>query len=450
MEIVACMIKQKFHVLLFVVLSLLIDSTAWAKSFSDINNIRLRTSPEYSRLIFEVSKQMKYDVFTLDNPKRIVVDFKNTQLSTPIPKMDQPHTFIKNIRTATRQKNNLRVVLDMDKLVDHKMRVWQPNKKYGYRVVLEMQNPSTNHQPVTSQTPVKKPPSGLRDIIIAVDAGHGGEDPGAGGRHGTKEKHVVLKIAKKLAHLIDAQKGMKAVMVRDGDYYVSLNERRKFAREHTADLFVSIHADAFKDRSVKGSSVYVLSLNNDSDDASRWLAQQENASDLVGGVSLENKEDVLVDVLLDLSLTGTIDVSTRIAQQVLSEIRKVGPVHKHNVQHAGFMVLKSPDIPSMLVETAFISNPQEEKRLNNHAYQTRLARSIMAGIRKYFQNNAPPGTHLAAIDRTHTIRKGDTLSTIAQRYSVSLALIRDLNHLSSKDFIRIGQKLIIPMEISSM
>jgi len=285
---------------------------------------------------------------------------------------------------------------------------------------------------------------GERDVVIAIDAGHGGDDPGALGRHGTREKDVTLAIARKLAQVIDAEPGMKAVLVRKGDYYVGLRQRMGIARQNKADLFVSIHADAFRDPRVRGASVYTLSRRGASSEAARWLAESENASDLIGGVSLEDKDDVLASVLLDLSQTAAMEASADVAQRVFRQLRRFGPVHSNRVQQAGFMVLKSPDIPSILVETAFISNASEEQHLNNPAHQAELAQAIMSGIREYFQVSPPPGTLMASqAEHRHVIEPGDTLSGIAQQYRVSLNSLRDINGLTS-DQIRVGQTLLIP------
>jgi N-acetylmuramoyl-L-alanine amidase len=235
-------------------------------------------------------------------------------------------------------------------------------------------------------------------IVIAIDPGHGGDDPGAHGTHGTEEKKVVFAIAKKLAKLINSQPDMQAVMVRKGDYYVGLRKRMQIARAAKADLFISIHADAFEDTTVKGSSVYVLSRSGASSEAALWLAKSENASDLIGGVSLEDKEEVLASVLLDLSQSATEQTSVNVANSVLKQFHAVGEMHKEGVQHAGFMVLKSPDIPSILVETAFISNPSEEVNLLNTEYQTKMAGAIFSGVRNYFKPVVPTAdTKVAAL-----------------------------------------------------
>ena len=239
-----------------------------------------------------------------------------------------------------------------------------------------------------------------RDVVVAIDAGHGGQDPGAIGRGGTREKDVTLAIARRLADAVDAEPGMRAVLIRDGDYFVSLRGRIRKAREHGADLFVSVHADSVLDRGVSGSSVYVLSLRGASDEASRWLAERENAADLMGGVSLDDKNDVLASVLLDVTQKEAVSNSVEAADSVLASLRRVGPVHGSRVRHAGFVVLKSPDIPSMLVETAFISNAADERKLRDPAHQQRIAEAIHGGVRDFFYDKPPPGTKLAALAAT--------------------------------------------------
>jgi N-acetylmuramoyl-L-alanine amidase len=251
---------------------------------------------------------------------------------------------------------------------------------------------------------VEHAPAGARDLIVAVDAGHGGDDPGAIGLNGAREKDVVLAIARELALKINAEPGMRAVLTRNGDYFVPLRDRMRRARAQQADLFVSIHADSIRDRRVDGSSVYILSQRGASDEAARWLAERENASDLVGGVSLDDKSDVLASVLLDVSQSASLSASGIAAERVLRQLNRVGEVRKPRVQEARFMVLKSPDIPSMLVETAYISNPQEEQRLRSQAHQAKIAGAIHQGVHDYFYANPPAGTRIAQIATAEAMR----------------------------------------------
>jgi N-acetylmuramoyl-L-alanine amidase len=258
----------------------------------------------------------------------------------------------------------------------------------------------------------------------------------------------VLAIGKRLAEKLNGQRGIHAILIRDGDYYLGLRKRIAKAREAQADLFVSIHADAFNDPKVRGASVYTLSRRGASSEAARWLAERENSADLVGGVSLEDKGDMLASVLLDLSQIGTLQASSEAAERVLGQLKSLGKTHKRRVQQAGFVVLKSPDIPSMLVETAFISNPDEERRLKDPAHQRRVAEALSKGIVDYFNYQPPPGTWLAAnqvqkAPRSHVISPGDTLSAISKQYQVSVSRLRNANELKS-DTIRIGQVLQIP------
>jgi len=283
-----------------------------------------------------------------------------------------------------------------------------------------------------------------RDIIIAIDAGHGGEDPGATGPRGTHEKDVVLAIAKDLRNLVKNERGMRPVMIRKGDYFVGLRERRKKARELKADLFVSIHADAFRNGRARGASVYALSQGSATSEAAKWLAQNENNSDLIGGVSLDDKDDLLGSVLLDLSRNASIAASLDVGSDVLQNLRTVGRIHKNRVEQAGFAVLKAPDIPSILVETGYISNRHEELQLRSKRHQKKLAKAILKGIKRYFDHSAPPGTLLAMADHKHVIRRGETLSGIAEHYQVSQKLLRTTNQLASNETLRIGQTLLIP------
>ncbi len=427
----------------------MMSSALWAKS-AQVTGVRVWDSPDSTRLVFDLSKTIKYEIFSLKKPDRIVVDFKNSKVQAVLPGISPNHSLIRNIRSGARKKKSVRFVLDMKKPVKPVYYTLAPNKEYGHRLVIDLHK-MPHSKGVAKQTPrsqqsKKSKINSPRDIVVAIDAGHGGEDPGARGKRGTKEKDVVLRIAKRLAQLIKETPGMTPVVIRTGDYYLSLRKRIEKARRHKADLFISIHADAFKNTRVKGSSVYVLSARGASDEAAKWLAQRENAADLIGGVSLEDKDDVLASVLLDLSMNGTIDVSTRVANKVLREFKKIGPVHKRTVQHAGFVVLKSPDIPSLLIETAFISNPREERRLKDKRYQQKLANAMMRGIYQYFIANPPPGTLLAQGNngkKVYHVKRGDTLSSIAGLYKVSVPHLKRSNKMTSNR-LRVGETLTIP------
>jgi N-acetylmuramoyl-L-alanine amidase len=391
-----------------------------------INDVRLWSGPEGTRLVIDLSAAPRYSVFTLSNPDRVVIDLDRTTVSSrkSMPGGQGP---VHRVRSGPRPGNDLRIVLDtIGPLAPRAFNV-APDGTAGHRLVVEFPARADNapskaevaRTPINAaSSPVSVVPAGAtssavvampaatksvaaanngRDIVVAVDAGHGGQDPGAIGRGGTYEKHVTLAIARKLAQAIDREDGMRAVLIRDNDAFVSLRNRIRKAREHGADMFVSIHADSVRDRSVGGSSVYVLSTRGASDEAARWLAERENAADLVGGVSLDDKNDVLASVLLDVTQKESVSNSVEAASNVLTSLRRVGDVHRTRVQHAGFVVLKSPDIPSMLVETAFISNPADERRLRDREQQQRIADAVHYGVRGYFYENPLPGTRLAAL-----------------------------------------------------
>ena len=319
----------------------------------------------------------------------------------------------------------------------------KPNAKYGHRLVIDVRPiGGAAERKVVRRQGADGAPKGNRKVVVAVDAGHGGEDPGAVTRSGIREKNVVLAIARALKRRIDRTPGMKAVLIRDGDYYVGLRRRTEIARRHDADLFVSIHADSFRDPRVRGSSVYVLSRRGASSEAARWLAQQENASDFVGGVSIDDKDDLLASVLVDLQQTATLNASAEVGGQVLNSLGGVGRRHKRRIEKAGFLVLKSPDIPSILVETGFLTNPSDAKRLSNPKHQEKVARAILDGIHRYFDANPLPGTTFAST-RRHTIARGETLSEIAERYRVSVKRLRDANRIRGS-VIRAGDVAAYP------
>jgi N-acetylmuramoyl-L-alanine amidase len=417
-------------------LALLLASTAATAATARVTDVRLWSGPEGTRLVIELTAPAEYDVFTLDGPDRVVVDLANTTLpaARSLPAGQGP---VKALRSGPQEGHGLRFVLDLTEAQKPRSFIVGPDGSAGHRLVVELPGkptivaapagasrtaPAGNEvlamvadtaraaaAPVLPATPginepvlpaVKSATSVMkgRDLVIAIDAGHGGQDPGALGRAGTREKDVTLSIARKLAAEIDAEPGMRAVLVREGDYFLTLGARTRKARQLGADMFISIHADSVANREVSGSSVYVLSLRGASDEAARWLAEKENAADLKGGVSVDDGNDLLASVLLDVTQKEAISNSVAAADSVLTALRGVGNVHgSSRVRHAGFVVLKSPDIPSMLVETAFISNAADERRLRDPGHQQRIAAAVKAGIREYWYDNAPPGSRLAAI-----------------------------------------------------
>jgi len=427
---------------LALLLLILFSVPATGMSQVQVEGVRMWPAPDHTRLVFDLSAPVEHRLFALRDPDRIVIDLKDSRFPGKLPTMTFDHAFIKNIRYAQREDNQLRFVLDLKTKVRPKSFVLKPHREYGNRLVIDLHEPESEAtKPIITSTPHGRP----RDVIIAIDAGHGGEDPGAIGRRGTREKDVVMKIARKLEAMVKRAPGMKPVMIRDGDYYVGLRDRVEKARKAKADLFISIHADAFNNRQARGSSVYVVSDKGASSKAAKFLADSENSADLIGGVSLDDKDDLLKMVLVDMVQNSTIEDSHEVAGDVLGSLKHVNRLHKRHVEQAGFRVLKAPDVPSILVETAFISNPGEERNLRSSRHQTELARAIFNGAKRYFADNAPPGTLLASRKPHHyRIARGDTLSGIAARYRVSVAALKQHNNLSG-NLLRVGQVLKIPV-----
>ena len=409
-----------------------------------VNSVRMWPATDNTRLVFDLSAPVEHSLFTLKAPDRVVIDLKNARFANDLPHLSFDETLLKGVRYANRDNQQLRVVLDLKRGVSPKSFVLKPHQNYGHRLVIDLYDKP--NKAVKKAVPVpsnKSSNNSPRDVIIAIDAGHGGEDPGAIGRRGTREKDVVLAIARKLQALIKNQRGMRPVMIRGGDYYVSLGDRVKKARRANADMFISIHADAFKNRRARGSSVFVLSTSGASSETARILAESENNADLIGGVSLHDKDELLQKVLVDMVQSAKIEDSHEVANKVLHGIKGVNRLHKNHVEQAGFKVLKTPGIPSILVETAFISNPEEERKLRSPRHQMAMAQAIMKGVRDYFRSNAPQGTVLALKEKKHRVSRGDTLSAIAQRYRVSVAALKRSNGLRG-DTLRVGKTLVIP------
>jgi N-acetylmuramoyl-L-alanine amidase len=378
------------------VLLVLWAGNVWSAAVS-VKDIRLWSGPDSTRVVFDLSGPVDHTLLTLKDPDRIVVDITAAHLASSVRSMPDGRGFVKQLRAAIQRDGDYRVVIDLTEPANPRSFNVEPNGPYGHRLVVDL-TPGVGSVASTAPTAVKSTEDAHgREVIVAVDAGHGGPDSGAIGNRGTFEKNVTLAIAKRLAEIINREPGMRAVLTRDGDYFIPLRERIVRARKYQADMFVSVHADAYRDRSVAGSSVYVLSARGASDEATRWLAETENSSDLIGGVSLGDKDDVLASVLLDLSQGASMSASIDAAERVLHQLDRVGNVRRPAVQHAGFVVLKSPDIPSLLVETAFITNPGEENKLGSARHQQLLADAIHQGVREYFYANPPPGTQIAKL-----------------------------------------------------
>ena len=392
----------KLNHFIFYLFSLLSFSVFAAQQ---VKETRVWPSPEYTRITIESSKEIKKTHMKLENPDRIVVDLKEVIINDALKKLSQSvlerDPSIKGIRTAQFKPYVSRVVIDLKAMASVKVFNLKPFGSYGHRLVIDvypsnfdplanllkqLEEKDGNAKDKVTEKKIAKPIIPKKEpIIIAIDAGHGGEDPGAIGSRGTYEKHLTLKISKKLKAIIDKDKDMKAVLIRTNDYYVSLGKRVSKARAAKADLFVSIHADAFRKKTVRGSSVFALSEKGASSAFAKFMANKANESDLIGGVSIENKQPALARTLLDLSQSATINDSLKFGNHVLKEIKKVNKLHKKYVEQAGFAVLKAPDIPSILIETAFISNPAEEKKLLSAGYQNKMAKSIYLGIKGYLK-----------------------------------------------------------------
>ena len=401
-----------------------------------VSSARIWPAQDYTRLTIESKSAIRHNMFTLSDPDRLVIDLERVELSDTLneltSKISDNDPYIKSMRVGRFKPGVVRLVLDLKGEVNPQLFVLKPVSEYGYRLVLdvypahpidpltalleqiESRSPAASATSATTEksadiipsddrllsqsqnigkgnapsTPLSNPPDmRARTLIIAIDAGHGGEDPGARGRHGSREKNVTLAIARQVKMLIDDTPNMRGVLIRDGDYFIPLIGRVAKARKMKADLFISIHADAFIKQKARGSSVFALSEHGATSTAARWLAKKENEADLIGGVNIAVKDPYLARTLLDLSQTASINDSMKLAKHVLNELGDINDLHRGRVEQAGFAVLKSPDIPSILIETAFISNPNEERRLNDENYQMKLANAILGGIKRYFAQN---------------------------------------------------------------
>lgn len=415
---------------------------SFGDGFAGVNAVRMSNQFDTARVVFDMEENSDYTVSQLKNPARIVVDFSHKSSGKPYKLDIKKNSFIRGFRHGLRGLKSERFVFEVRGQSKILSTLLQPTTEVSYRLVVDilpLEVLSVAKEPAEGgivSTPNKK-----RRIVVAIDAGHGGRDVGAIGAAGTYEKDINLAVAEQLASFVNANSGMDAILTRRGDSYVKLRRRLAIARNHKADVFVSIHADAFRDPRVKGSSVYILSSSGASGEAARWLADKANKEQLVGGISLDNKDSLLSSVLIDLSQAASIEASTLLGRAVLEELKKIGPLHKKTVQKAGFVVLKSPDIPSVLIEMAFISNPSEEKRLTNAGYQKKLALAVYEGILKYSIGESSEKSGM--VFRTHKVVRGDNLSELGARYSVSIEDLKKMNNLDS-NLLFVGDTLKIP------
>lgn len=464
-----------------------------------VDSVRVWRAPDHTRIVLDLDAPVQHSLTLAGNPDRIIVDVVKTSLKSPLGQLPIADTPVLAVRSSMQTNGDLRLVFDLKSKVAPNSFLLKAHGGMHDRLVIDLydetpatttaatqspQNtasapapntaPATNiatsaSTPVSAATkPVTKPApqaasqpvakadlSGKRFIVIAVDAGHGGEDPGALGPNRLREKDVTLMIAKELVAAINAQPGFTGKLTRTGDYFIPLKKRRDLARNMKADLFVSIHADAFTKPSARGASVFALSRHGATSETARFLAERENESDLIGGVGdirLDDKDQVLAGVLVDLSMTATLNSSLQVGQQVLNSMGGIAHLHKRHVEQAGFLVLKSPDVPSILVETGFISNPGEARKLATPAYRKQMAQSVFKGIRQHFYQHPPAGTYVAAqiesgsvggFERQHSVVAGDSLSGIANRYGVSMQRLMQYNNLRSTT-VNVGQNLKIP------
>jgi N-acetylmuramoyl-L-alanine amidase len=426
--------------------SLILLLSSAANAGSTVENVRIWSENDKTRVVLDLSRSVDHNIFTLRSPDRLVIDLKDSRLAESLKQLPDGTGTVRSIRSAIRSNGQLRVVLDLRQSVSSRSFTAGPNSQYGDRLVIDLTR-SGNLQAVKRASEEYRPG---RDVVIAIDAGHGGYDPGALGRR-SKEKDLVLSISKELARRVNAEPGMSAVLTRNRDVFVEHRDRIAIARRSKADLFVSIHADAFKDSRANGASVFALNLKGANDEAAMQLGRRENTSVSVGGVSLHDKSEILASVLFDLSQNASLSASLDVGGKVSREMGRVAKMHSSEVKQKSLIVLKAADMPSILVETGFISNSSEEKKLRDVKYQSRLANAVLAGIRSYFYTNPPPDTQIAMdMRRTpssqvrYIIASGDTISEIAERYNVSPAAIRRANKLSTNK-IRIGQTLNIPV-----
>lgn len=431
---------------------LLLVMLTWLAAFSSlaankIEGLRIWPSPSNTRVVFDLEEKPDYTYFTLANPDRLVIDLKNTSRDVDFSAFPNESKLVKRVRHSTpKYRNGTRIVIELARPLQKEVFALAPTAPYKNRLVIDFADPTASTQVVKDTQSSQRD----RDIIVAIDAGHGGEDPGSIGRGGSYEKNVTLSVAKRLARLVDSEPGMRAVMTRSGDYYISPNERPEIARRNKADLLVSIHADAFTTPQPNGASVWVLSMKRANTELGRWMERSEKHSELLGGaaevIQDTASERYLAQALLDMSMDHSLATSYDLSRGVIKELKQVTKMHKRTPQAASLAVLTSPDIPSILVETGFISNPREEKNLNWGKFRQQLADSIFGGIVQYFRKTPPDGTLWASQrpeNRTHKVRSGESLSLLAQRYNVRVSQIKEANNLNS-DIVRIGQVLTIP------
>lgn len=417
-----------------------------------VTNFRLWPAPDHTRVVLDLDRPVAGDVFTLSNPSRVVIDLPDTALAAEPKTLDLSDSGVREIRSARRQDGTLRIVLDLAEAMTPNDFQLEPNQQYGHRLVVDLERQQQTSPTVEAAHEVRRAETGgQRDIVIAIDAGHGGEDPGAVGVRGTYEKHIVLAIARELEDIVADTRGYSPFMVRTGDYYIPLVQRRQLAREANADFFVSVHADAFTNAQPRGASVYALSNSGSTSTMAAYLADSENRADAVGGVggvNLQSYDNLVREVLVDLTMSHALREGLAVGDTVLGSLGQAIRLHRRQVEQAGFAVLKS-DIPSILVESGFMSNPDDEANLGSPGYRRRIATAIFGGIQSYFSEVPPEGSWVyqqrrrAQRTAEYQVRTGDTLSGIATRHGTTVQQLRTLNDMQG-DMIQVGQTLRVP------
>lgn len=436
---------KQFNTILISLLLTAFSTASFAKN--TIEGLRIWPSPNTTRLVFDLADTPEYTYFTLKSPERLVIDIENTPKTFDFSNITNESKLVKKVRySKAKNSKAVRVVIELNKILEKNIFALPPTAPYGDRLVIDLNDPDSSEPQIV----LNSKSTTDRDIVIVIDAGHGGEDPGSIGRGGSYEKNVTLGIAKRLESLIIKEKGMKSMMTRTGDYYISPNKRPQIARKHKADMFVSIHADAFTTPQPSGASVWVLSMKRANTELGRWMERTERHSELLGGaaeiIQDTANELYLAQALLDMSMDHSLTTSYDVSRDMIKHLEKVTKLHKKTPQAASLAVLTSPDIPSILVETGFISNPKEEKNLNWSQYQQKLALSIFNGLKQHFRGSPPDGSLWAKWKqdkRTHRVRSGESLSLLAQRYNVQVSKLKKANNLNT-DVVRIGQVLMIP------
>ena len=455
------------HYLQIITVLLCAFFTVSAHAVNQLEGVRIWAAPESTRVVFDLSEAPNYTYFSLDGPNRLVVDLKKASTKLALKNIDNNSKLVKGIRVSKAPtKGDLRLVIDLVKPLNANLFSLPVTAPYGNRLVVDFEDKTvTTATAVVTSTPVKtvtQAAQSSRDIVIAIDAGHGGDDPGSIGPSGVYEKKVALEIARRVASKIDDTPGMRAVMIRTGDYFVNLNKRSELARNSKADLLISIHADAFTSPNPRGASVWVLSMRRANSEIGRWLEQKEKHSELLGGageiIQNTDNEQYLAMTLLDMSMNSSMAIGHSVAGDILRDLGGVTELHKSRPESASLAVLKSPDIPSILVETGFISNPKEERLLSSSRHQENIASAIYKGVNRYFQRNPPADTLIAKQNSAgsstkstgkspgnvkHKVSRGESLSAIALRYQVSMASIKRANGMKT-DIVQLGQTLVIP------